>query len=41
MLNVPDGRNNMGEPAARIDAHLKVTGQSKYAADFALARGQA
>jgi xanthine dehydrogenase YagR molybdenum-binding subunit len=37
MLNVPEARNNMGEPAARIDAHLKVTGQAKYAADFALA----
>jgi xanthine dehydrogenase YagR molybdenum-binding subunit len=37
MLNVPEARNNMGEPAARIDAHLKVTGQPKYAADFALA----
>jgi xanthine dehydrogenase YagR molybdenum-binding subunit len=27
----------MGEPAARIDAHLKVTGRAKYAADFMLA----
>jgi xanthine dehydrogenase YagR molybdenum-binding subunit len=37
MLDAPQPRNNMGEPAARIDAHLKVTGQAKYAADFALA----
>ena len=33
----PEPRDNMGEPAARIDARLKVTGQAKYAADFALA----
>lgn len=26
----------MGDPAVRIDAHLKVTGQAKYAVDFAL-----
>jgi xanthine dehydrogenase YagR molybdenum-binding subunit len=37
MRLAPAPRDNMGEPAGRIDARLKVTGQAKYAADFALA----
>ena len=32
-----EARDNRGEPAARIDAYLKVTGGAKYAGDFALA----
>ena len=28
---------NMGEPAPRLDARLKVTGEARYASDFPVA----
>src|SRR3982074_3143383 len=30
----PDPKDNMGAPAPRVDARLKVTGEARYAADF-------
>lgn len=30
----PEPKRNMGEPAPRLDARLKVTGEARYAADF-------
>src|SRR5260221_12390274 len=32
----PEPMANMGEPAPRLDARLKVTGEARYAADFPL-----
>lgn len=31
---VPQPKENMGQPAPRIDGRLKVTGQAKYGSDF-------
>jgi xanthine dehydrogenase YagR molybdenum-binding subunit len=30
----PAPKANMGEPAPRLDARLKVTGEARYASDF-------
>jgi xanthine dehydrogenase YagR molybdenum-binding subunit len=32
----PEPKANMGEPAPRLDARLKVSGEARYAADFPL-----
>lgn len=33
---VPASKDNMGQPAPRVDGRLKVTGQATYASDFAV-----
>ena len=33
----PEPLANMGEPAPRVDARQKVTGEARYASDFPLA----
>ena len=32
----PAPKENMGEPAVRLDARLKVTGEARYGSDFAV-----
>jgi xanthine dehydrogenase YagR molybdenum-binding subunit len=34
----PQPKENMGQPAPRIDGRLKVTGQAKYGSDFHVPR---
>jgi xanthine dehydrogenase YagR molybdenum-binding subunit len=35
-IAAPPPKANMGEPAPRLDARLKVTGEARYGADFAV-----